>query len=374
MRLRHPMLPTNAVPYDNPHPAARFSPIFCQSGLSMRIIAWMLMAAKLAPRQGSSTGVGAPQRAMMQSPMNLSITPPVDSTAFETLSRYSKSSGINAEYMGTLGPLLLEYLDNVSKAVLSTGGVIDKFIGDCIMALWGAPTPVEEPCLGASLAAINIQAIIRILRPDWQKIGLNLAAGCGLSYGTALVGNMGCRSRMNYTAIGDNINVAARLEGLTRHFACSVLVTSEFVAAVQGRVLARFLGAVRVAGKSVPVKLYELLCEEGPLAHSYSVSQCRKSVAYSAASVAAQPEPDIEELLAAYYDGIPLDIKHMYHSFTMASTQLHSGNFASAAATLETLAAKHPGDRTVQRQLEIVRRLVLEPPSEWDGVILNQSK
>ena len=164
----------------------------------------------------------------------------------------------------TLANLLNEYLTEMTRLIFMYQGTLDKYIGDAVMALWGAPFDEPrhaEPCC---LAALSMIDRLTELQESWSKKGLPaLDIGVGINTGIASVGNMGSRLRYGYTALGDNVNLASRLEGLNREYGTHIII-SEFTAGTvsEGFFLTRELDMIRVKGKSKPVVIYELLTNQ----------------------------------------------------------------------------------------------------------------
>jgi class 3 adenylate cyclase len=158
-----------------------------------------------------------------------------------------------------LSRLIHSYFSRMSRIVMHHGGIIDKFIGDCIMAIWGAPLPQEHHELRATLCAMLLDREARVapLVNEFDEMGEQLAVRVGVNSGDVLAGNMGSDERMNYTVIGDNVNLASRLESLNKQMGTRVMI-SEFTAArLQKKVVLRLLCRVSVVGKSQPVEVYE---------------------------------------------------------------------------------------------------------------------
>src|SRR4030095_14151978 len=128
------------------------------------------------------------------------------------------------------------------------------------MAFWGAPAPVDAPGREACLAVVEQRRILAQLTAEFLARGLpQIGFVVGLSEGPATVGNMGSTRRFNYTAMGDTVNLASRLEGANKHFGTNVLMTEGVRASAGGAVAARRIGKVQVVGKSVPSTIYELI-------------------------------------------------------------------------------------------------------------------
>ena len=156
------------------------------------------------------------------------------------------------------------FLTAISTVIRSRHlGTIDKYIGDCVMAFWGAPLPDATHARNAVLAALDIQRAIAQLNPEWQARGWPpLVVGVGVNTGTVTVGDMGSSYRMTYTAMGDAVNLASRIEGLTAPYGVPVLVTESTCKAAPD-LLYREIDRVRVKGREDPVTLYEPLGEAG---------------------------------------------------------------------------------------------------------------
>jgi adenylate cyclase len=153
------------------------------------------------------------------------------------------------------------YLSDMSKIVFDMQGTLDKFIGDAVMAFWGAP--YEEPGheSRACESALNMMKRIGELQKQWEAEGKpRLDIGIGLNTGVASVGNMGSMSRKAYTALGDSVNLASRLEGLNKDYGTHILVNeSTYRAAKDSGFVFRELDLIRVKGKHQPITIYELI-------------------------------------------------------------------------------------------------------------------
>jgi adenylate cyclase len=157
--------------------------------------------------------------------------------------------------------LLNEYLEAMAEVVFRHEGTIDKFIGDAVMAFWGAPVPVPDHARRAAETALDMCAELRTLNDRWAAAGIEqrLAIGVGIHTGEAIVGNIGSLTRkLDYTAIGDTVNLASRLEGLNKEYDTTILVSAATAAAAGGGYDMHDLGEVRVKGKEHGVGIYEL--------------------------------------------------------------------------------------------------------------------
>ena len=161
--------------------------------------------------------------------------------------------------------LLNDYFSPMTQIIMSYQGTLDKYIGDAIMALWGAPVPLSDHALRACRAALEMEKTMTELQQDWQSQGLPpLLARLGLHSGSVVAGNVGSRERFNYTVLGDTVNLASRLEGVNKVYGTQIILSEETCRLVQDRLLVRELDLVRVKGRAQPVTIYELLGESPP--------------------------------------------------------------------------------------------------------------
>jgi adenylate cyclase len=153
--------------------------------------------------------------------------------------------------------LMHEFLTPLSRVIYKHRGTIDKYMGDCIMAFWGAPLPDPMHARNAILAGIEMQATLRALQPHFRGRGWpEIHAGIGINTGRVSVGNMGSEVRVAYTVMGDGVNLASRLEGITKQYGVGIIVGENTRYAVID-FLYRELDHVRVKGKDKPVGIFE---------------------------------------------------------------------------------------------------------------------
>ncbi|MDR0942415.1 MAG: hypothetical protein LBM19_02235 [Holosporales bacterium] len=178
---------------------------------------------------------------------------------FSDIEKFSTvSENLPAEYLILH---LSEYFNELTKKIMERNGIIDKYIGDSIMAIWGAPTPNENQVIDACYAALECQDILKGLRKKWEALGKPpLPTRIGLHTGQAIVGNIGSQDRMNFTAIGDAVNVASRLEGVNKFYGTEILASENVEAAARGKVLFRAIDKVAVKGKATGLAIFEPLC------------------------------------------------------------------------------------------------------------------
>ncbi len=169
--------------------------------------------------------------------------------------------------------LLREYLTSMTEAVFKYGGTVDKFIGDAVMALYNAPFEQPDHAVQAVRTALEFQERVKALSERWvAKCGSPLKNGVGINTGEVVVGTLGSAQRLEYTAVGDAVNLASRLESLTKDFATPIIISESTYQEVKRIFSGRYLGEVTVKGKEVPVKIYGVEREEGapssPVTHS----------------------------------------------------------------------------------------------------------
>ena len=230
---------------------------------------------------------------------------------------------------------LNEYLTALTDAVMAHGGTVDKYIGDALMAVWGAPIDDPDHAGHAVAAALDMPRRLRELQPLWEARGLGrIQVGIGLNTGIMSLGNMGSRQRFNYTVIGDTVNQASRFESLNKVYGTAILVGESTRDQTAAAVFYRLVDKVRVKGKIQPVALYE------PLA----------------------PMPP------------PAAVAEAARGFEAVMEFYSRGEFASCLERLQELHARDP-QRLYEVYLERVRHLLVHPPGPgWDGVWTHAAK
>ena len=165
--------------------------------------------------------------------------------------------------------ILNEYLGEMTDVILKSGGTLDKFIGDAIMAFWNAPLPCPDHGERSVRCALDMQARLEQLHDKWDREGKpKLSCGIGINTGEVIVGNIGAEGKkMEYTVIGDEVNLASRVESLTRTFDAGILVTEKTVAKLRSAIEAGTLEGMEISGvrrvivkgKQQPVTLYQVV-------------------------------------------------------------------------------------------------------------------
>lgn len=230
-----------------------------------------------------------------------------------------------------LTQLLNEYLTAMTDIIMEHHGVVDKYIGDAIMAFWGAPLENENQESDACKSSIAMMKKLQELNKGWKT---PLAIGIGMNTGNVVVGNMGSRKRFNYTVMGDEVNLASRLESLTKYYRTSILVTEQTRAAFSAskEIWFRELDLIVVKGKQEPTKIFEVLLKK-----------------------LNQKEQDA----------------HKY--FEQGRLAYTKGNWDMAIRKFEK-AIELTNDGPSQLFLERSAKLKLHPPKGWDGVYSFDSK
>ena len=166
--------------------------------------------------------------------------------------------------------LLNEYLTAMTQIILDNGGTVDKYIGDAIVAFYGAPVDVEDHENKAMLTVIQMNEKLDELREKWRSEGdkwpdlvKNMQHRVGINTGYLVTGNMGSELQMNYTCMGDTVNLAARLESGSKQWGIDAQVAQSVYDKTKDNFVFRKLGGIRVKGKTEPVNVYELLCQKG---------------------------------------------------------------------------------------------------------------
>jgi len=164
---------------------------------------------------------------------------------------------------------LNEFLNAMVQVIFRRHGTLDKFVGDCVMAFWGAPVRQENHAELAARAALEMQAELARLNATWRQQGRpELRIGVGINTGEMIFGNIGSERRMDFTVIGDNVNLASRLESSTKELNAGIVISEATWRRIAPLAQVRDLGTIHVKGKDVPVRVFELLgMAEGDVNH-----------------------------------------------------------------------------------------------------------
>jgi adenylate cyclase len=178
---------------------------------------------------------------------------------------------------------LNDYMTRMVKCVNDSGGVVDKFIGDYVMAVWGAPVEVERSAIVAVNAALAMrEALIEFNRTRGDERHPVIRIGCGLNTGPVIAGQIGSNDRMEYTVIGDTVNVASRIESLNKAFATDILVSASTKEELGSEFLLEPMRPILIKGKEGPQQVYAVLGRAGTLS-------CPRSLAELQARLGVEP-------------------------------------------------------------------------------------
>jgi class 3 adenylate cyclase/sensor domain CHASE-containing protein len=197
---------------------------------------------------------------IMQDPDNLQLggTRKVQTLLFSDIEGFTTiSEGMNAEQ---LVGFLNEYLGAMSDEISSANGILDKYLGDGIMAFWGPPFNKDNHAFGACLAALGMQGKLVELCADWSTRDLpSIRVRIGIATGDVIVGNIGSEQAQDYTCIGDTVNLSSRLEGVNKYYGTSIIIDEKTLAMVEGQVVVRELDTVQVKGRTSGTRIFELI-------------------------------------------------------------------------------------------------------------------
>ncbi len=161
---------------------------------------------------------------------------------------------------------LEKYLSIMSKTIIRNSGTVDKYMGDGIMAFWGAPDEVKDHAVLACYAALECQAVLKhTAKKNPESVVSNSLTRIGINTGEVIVGNMGSEERLDYTVIGDSVNLASRLEALNKIYGTSIIISESTYNVVRDYVDARLLDKVAVKGKNKGIRIHELVSRRGEL-------------------------------------------------------------------------------------------------------------
>jgi len=226
--------------------------------------------------------------------------------------------------------LLHDFLNPMSNIIINQGGTIDKYMGDAVMALFGAPlVQPEHPHLAC-------RATLRALNLKWQaEERPPLKIGVGINSGPVAVGNMGSDRLFDYTAIGDNVNLASRLEGLNKYYGTGILISQSTAALLGGAFILREVDRVQVKGKARAIGFFEVLGE-------------------------GEAPPELARFLETYHRGLAL---------------YRERNWPESLGAFTGALELHPEDGVARRYLEQTRKYIESPPGpDWEPVTVMDVK
>jgi adenylate cyclase len=241
-------------------------------------------------------------------------------------------TGMSERWGDRIIPLLSRYFDAVSAQVQGNGGTIDKFIGDAVMAFWGAPAPDPDHALDCCRAALACQKAIGDLVDDEQR---RIEIRIGINSGDMLVGNIGSEVRLNYTVIGDAVNVASRLESTNKAYGTHIIIGPETRRLAGDRILVRELDRLAVYGRAGGLQIYELLDM-------------------------ADASKETPDWVKSYESGL---------------ASYRARDFATAIEAFEKAQSLRQQDQASSVMIERCRQAMLSPvPEDWDGTAVALKK
>jgi adenylate cyclase len=247
----------------------------------------------------------------------------------------SISEGLDSE---SLVGLLNDYLSKMAKVILRNLGTLDKYVGDAIVAFWGAPIPQPDHALRACTTALQMQEVLASMNALWaQEQKPIFRTRIGINTGEMVVGNMGGAEKVNYTVIGDSVNLASRLEGANKQYGTSIMVSQRTYELVKHKILGRNLDRIVVKGRTEPVTIYELIqLHDRPVAS------------------------DLEQFL---------------HLYAEAHVLYFQRRWADAIHKLEEALEIRPNDSPTTLYIDRARLYAQQPPpKDWDGVFVMKTK
>ncbi len=277
------------------------------------------------------------ERALVEQMIESRELPRLDGENLEITAFFSDIRGFSTfserfkEDPRALVRILNTYLTRVSEALLAEGGCLDKYIGDAVVCLFGAPLRQEDHAVRACRGALAVKAAVEALRADFQARGLpDVYTRIGINTAVMFVGNFGSEQLFDYTAIGDGMNLAARLEGANKAYGSLILIGPRTYELAREHIEVRELDRVRVAGKTEAVAVYELLAIAGGLTEQQ------------------------RETVARYHEALAL---------------YREARFAEAAAVLKARLSEDPEDGPTRALLARCHKYLREPPPmPFDGV------
>lgn len=238
----------------------------------------------------------------------------------------------------TLVEQLNEYLSAMTDVVFKYGGTLDKYIGDAIVAFWGAPVDVPDHALKACEAAVEMTKVLKVLHVQWRDRGMPiLNFRVGINTGEMIVGNVGGQDRFAYTVIGDSVNLAARLETANKMYKTRILISQFTYDLVKDKVFARELDLIIVKGKTEPVTIYEVISTR---------------------------QDDVDD-----------KTREVIHDYCLGLQRYKNRDWSGAAEFFEKALIIDPDDYPSEMYLERSKIFEIEPPPEdWNGVFVMQTK
>jgi len=231
-----------------------------------------------------------------------------------------------------LTKLLNLYLTEMTDIVFRHQGMLDKYVGDELMAVYGAPLKTATHVSDACISAMKMMKKLEFVRENWAQAGIkDLNIGIGIHTGDMIVGNMGSERIFDYTVIGDSVNLGSRLQGTNKVYGTNIIISGEVRNQLSNDFYARELDFIRVRGKSKPVKIFQLFTD--------------------------QPDPQTQDVCAQYLEGLAL---------------YRNRKWVAAANVFEKIKAKDAPSRILNERCQ--QYMKHEPPANWNGIFVMTSK
>ena len=235
--------------------------------------------------------------------------------------------------------LLNHYLSAMSNVILDQKGTIDKYQGDAILAFFGAPSQLPDHALRTCTAAIlmkRLEGHVNKILAEKDLCPLPIFTRIGINTGEMVVGNMGTQKKMNYTVIGNEVNLAARLEGVNKQYGTSIIASENTIKETGKKLLSRRLGWIRVVGISKPVRIYEIL------------------------ELMQDADPSLQKLAELFHD---------------AAAIFETRDWKTAENSFRQILKQYPNDYPSKLYLKHCGQFLVSPPAEnWDGVFDMRAK
>jgi class 3 adenylate cyclase/CHASE2 domain-containing sensor protein len=234
--------------------------------------------------------------------------------------------------------LLNEYLTAMTNIVLKHDGMIDKYEGDAIMAVFGTPIPMPDHASKACYVSLEMQEELIKLREKWHQEGKpELKVRIGLNTGPMVAGNMGAEDRLDYTVMGDSVNLGSRLEGANKQYGTYIMISEYTYEIAKNDIEVRFIDSIRVKGKELPVKVYEVLAKKE--------------------------------------NGLPENKKRVIENFNKGMECYLKQDWKNGISYFESALAIDPEDSPSKVYVERCKEFMVNPPPlDWDGVYVMKTK
>lgn len=226
---------------------------------------------------------------------------------------------------------ICDYFEIITHNIVACNGTIDKYIGDSTMAFWGAPFPVNSPCVKAAKTALDCLSDLKIANASWEETGKpQLLTRIAMHYGEAIVGSLGSTDRLTYTAIGDSVNLTNRLININKFYGTAIIVTHSFYDQIKDKFVLRFIDHIKVKGKVECITIYELLAETK--------------------------------------EEVPFDIEQYCQQYQCAFKAYQQQDWQKAIALFEKCLLIFPDDSLSLTFIQRCNVFIIHPPGEWQGV------